>query len=121
MTPKYDASVSATYDIPLAKGLVRIRGDYDWRDRVEFNVIQNPNFPAGQDAFGLLNARVSFTTSNEAIEIALFGKNLADKQYSYIGGSILSPPPYPPVASWEAAGDRRVIGLQATYRLNPKL
>jgi iron complex outermembrane recepter protein len=121
MTPKYDASVSATYDIPVSKGLVRIRGDYDWRDRVEFNVIQDPNFPAGQDAFGLLNARVSFTTSNEAIEVALFGKNLADKQYAYIGGSILSPPPYPPVASWEAAGDRRVIGLQATYRLNPKL
>jgi iron complex outermembrane recepter protein len=121
MTPKYDASVAATYDIPVSKGIVRFRGDYDWRDRVEFNVIQDPNFPAGQDAFGLLNARVSFITANDAVEVALFGTNLADKQYAYTGGSIMSPPPYPPVASWEAAGDRRVIGLQATYRLNPTL
>ena len=57
-------------------------------------------------------------SQGEAVEVALFGTNLTDRQYSYTGGSILSAPALPPVASWQAAGDRRLIGLQATYRIH---
>jgi len=118
MTPKFQWSLAGTYSIPVSCGVIRVRGDYAWHDRVEFNVIQDPNFPVHQAAVGLFDARVAFESRSQAIEVALFGKNLIDKPYAYMGGSILSPPPVPPVASWEAAGDRRVYGLEVSYRLH---
>ena len=117
MTPKLQWDLAGTYTLPVAAGVVRLRADYAWHDRVEFNVIQDPNFPVGQGAIGLLDGRITFASRNQALEVALFGKNLLDKPYAYIGGSILSPPPLPPVASWVAPGDRRVLGLEVTYRL----
>jgi iron complex outermembrane recepter protein len=122
MTPRFAWSVVGTYDIPVGSGTVRLRADYFWRDRVEFNVYQDPNFPAFQRPVGLLNTRASFTDRSQAWELALFATNLADRRYAYIGGSInagISTPAMPvlPVASWEAAGDRRLIGVQATYRV----
>jgi len=118
MTPRFQWNVAGTYSVPVDRGVIRVHGDYAWHDRVEFNVIQDPNFPVNQGAVGLLDARVGFESHNQVFEIALFGKNLLDKQYAYMGGSILSPPPVPPVASWVAAGDRRIYGLEVTYRLH---
>jgi iron complex outermembrane recepter protein len=117
MTPRSQWSLASSYEFPVPAGVLRVRADYAWRDRVEFNVIQDPAFPVNQGPLGLLNARISFASRDQSIEVALFARNLLDRSYGYIGGSILSPPPLPPVASWVAAGDRRSYGVEATYRL----
>jgi hypothetical protein len=55
--------------------------------------------------------------------VALFGTNLTDEHYAYNGGTILAPlPPLGqagPLTSWQAAADRRLVGLQLSYRLDP--
>ena len=125
MTPKVTASLASSYDIALPDGHLRLRGDYSWRDGVQFNVINDAN---NQGSLGLLGARAAYTSGDDHWEVALFGTNLLDKQYAYIGGTILGPiPPGTPgvstnnygvgaIASWQAAADRRLYGIELTYR-----
>jgi iron complex outermembrane receptor protein len=116
MTPKFTASLAGTYDVPLADGRLRLHGDYTWRDSVQFNVINDFN---NSGPVGLLGARLAYASQGERWEVALFGSNLLDKQYAYIGGTVLGPVPgvgVGPFASWQAAADRRLYGLELTYR-----
>jgi iron complex outermembrane receptor protein len=113
MTPKFDASIAGTYGVTLPIGNLHTRLDYSWRDAVEFNVINDFN---RQGPVGLLNGRVWLASGGGALETALFATNIADKRYAYIGGSILNPGGLP-VASWQAAADRRLVGLEFTYRM----
>jgi iron complex outermembrane recepter protein len=116
MTPKFTASLAGTYEIPLAEGSLRLHADYTWRDSVQFNVINDFN---DSGPVGLLGARIAYASSDGHWEAALFGTNLLDKQYAYIGGTILGPIPgagVGPIASWQAAADRRLYGLELTYR-----
>ena len=127
MTPKVTASLASSYDIALPNGHLRLRGDYSWRDGVQFNVINDAN---NRGSLGLLGARAAYTSGDDHWEVALFGTNLLDKQYAYIGGTILGPiPPGTPgvstnnygvgaIASWQAAADRRLYGIALTYRFS---
>jgi iron complex outermembrane recepter protein len=119
MTPRYQWSLAGTYDTALGTGRLRVRADYAWHDRVEFNVINDFNH---QSAVGLVNARVSYLAGDSGFEVAAFGTNLTDQQYAYNGGTILAPlPPLGqagPLTSWQAAADRRLVGLELSYRLN---
>lgn len=122
MTPRYQWSLAGTYEVPLAAGKLQLRADYAWHDRVEFNVINDLNH---QGPVGLLNARVTYVAGSSGFEVAVFGTNLADRQYAYVGGTILAPlpPPAPPIlvplTSWQAAADRRLLGVELSYRLRP--
>ncbi len=126
MTPKVTASLASSYDIALPSGHLRLRGDYAWRDAVQFNVINDAN---NAGSVGLLGARAAYTSGDEHWEIALFGTNLLDRQYAYIGGTILGPvAPGTPgintvnglgaIASWQAAADRRLYGIELTCRFS---
>jgi len=117
MTPKYDAALSAIYSVPLAVGNLRVRADYEWRDAVQFNVINDFN---NSPSVGLLNARISLTMAQGALEASLFGTNLTDKRYAYIGGTLVNPAG-PPVASWQAAADRTLYGVEVVYKMQKKL
>jgi hypothetical protein len=109
------------YDVALGHGRLRARADYAWHDRVEFNVINDFNH---QSPVGLVNARVSYLAGSSGFEVAIFGTNLSDERYAYNGGTILAPlPPLGqagPLTSWQAAADRRLIGLEVSYRLGPR-
>lgn len=116
MTPKFTGSLAGTYDIPLADGRLRLHADYTWRDSVQFNVVNDFN---NSGPVGLLDARFAYSSSGDRWEVALFGTNLTDKQYAYIGGTILGPTltgGVGPFASWQAAADRRLYGVELTYR-----
>ena len=116
MTPKFTGSLAGTYEIPLREGRLRLHADYTWRDSVQFNVINDFN---NSGPVGLLDARFAYVSSADRWEVALFGTNLTDKQYAYIGGTILGPVPgggIGPFASWQAAADRRLYGVELTYR-----
>jgi iron complex outermembrane recepter protein len=116
MTPKFTASLAATYEVPLPDGRLRLHADYSWRDAVQFNVINDFN---NSGPVGLLDARLAWVSGDDHWEAALFGTNLTDKQYAYIGGTILGPVPtggVGPYASWQAAADRRLYGVELVYR-----
>lgn len=113
MTPKFTFSLAGRYEVPLAIGRFYVRADYSWRDRVQFNVLNDFN---NQGPVGLLNARTALTSASGALELALFATNLTDKRYAYNGGTIVNPGG-PPIASWQAAADRRLYGVEGTYQL----
>jgi iron complex outermembrane receptor protein len=121
MTPRFQWNLAGMYDVALGHGRLRARADYAWHDRVEFNVINDFNH---QSPVGLVNARVSYQAGNSGFEVAIFGTNLSDERYAYNGGTILAPlPPLGqagPLTSWQAAADRRLIGLEVSYRLGPR-
>lgn len=113
MTPEYQASLAGIIEIPTQDGKLRLRGDYAWRDTVQFNVINDNNYSG---SVGLLGARAVYMSRDEHWESALFGTNLLDKQYAYNGGTILNAAALP-VASWQAAADRRLYGIEIIYRM----
>src|SRR5215469_8424700 len=117
MTPKFDASLAGTYGVAVPVGDLHARLDFSWRDTVQFNVINDFNY---QGPVGLLNGRIWLASWGGTLETALFGTNLTDKRYAYIGGSILTPAGGPPVASWQAAADRRLVGIEVTYRVQSR-
>jgi iron complex outermembrane receptor protein len=120
MTPRYQWSLAGTYQRAVGTGTLHVRADYAWHDRVEFNVINDFNHQA---AVGLVNARLSYDVGSSGFEVALFGTNLTDQRYAYNGGTILAPlgpmGQLAPLTSWQAAADRRLVGLELSYRLNP--
>jgi len=113
MTPKFTCSLAGRYEVPIAFGRAYVRADYSWRDRVQFNVLNDFN---NQGPVALLNARTALTSTSGAFEVALFGTNLSDKRYAYNGGTIVNPGG-PPIASWQAAADRRLYGIEGTYQV----
>jgi len=83
-SPKWAYSFGAQYtkDMDFG-GRLTVRGDYAWRDNVDFKRNNLPQFRA--DTYSLLNARLSYTTEDEAWEVSLYGQNLTNNRYaSYI-------------------------------------
>ncbi|GAC1452564.1 MAG: hypothetical protein PVS2B3_11440 [Steroidobacteraceae bacterium] len=117
MTPTYDAAVSGIYSVPVSIGRLRLRADYSWHSALQFNVLNDFN---RQGSVGLLNGRVTLASAGGNLEASLFGTNLTDRRYAYTGGSIVNPGG-PPVASWQAAADRRLYGLELEYRFRRSL
>ncbi|NOZ66128.1 MAG: TonB-dependent receptor [Alphaproteobacteria bacterium] len=80
-SPEWTYSFGAQYTADVGDaGYVTIRGDYAYRSTVDFKRNNLPQFRA--DTYTLLNARVSFTTSDELWEISIYGKNLTDNRYA---------------------------------------
>jgi iron complex outermembrane receptor protein len=84
-TPEWTFNASVQLTWPLADwGTVRLRGDYSYRDDMFMDA--NNTEALRQDGYGLVNARLAFTTTDEHWELALAGTNLTDKRY--IGNGI---------------------------------
>ena len=113
MTPKYDAAASGIYTVPLSFGSLHCaRRCLAQRARVQRHQrLQPPGL------VGLLNARAALTSAGAALQATLFGTNLTDKRYAYTGGTIVNPGTIP-VASWQAAADRRLYGVEVAYRFS---
>lgn len=80
-SPKWTYSLGAQYSTNVGSmGYVTFRSDYAWRDNVDFKRNNLPQFRA--DTYSLLNARVAFTTADEAWEVSLYGTNLTDTRYA---------------------------------------
>ena len=107
--PEVSYRVAAEFFIPAQNGDWSFRAEYQYRDDVFFSQYNNPI--SGQEAYGLLNARIAYTTSDEHWEFSLFGQNLADEDYisSTVGlvnqGGI-----------YGAVGDPSTYGIQFSYR-----
>ncbi|VAV97882.1 TonB-dependent receptor [hydrothermal vent metagenome] len=80
-SPKWTYSFGAQYTADVGDaGYITIRGDYAFRDTVNFARNNLPQFRA--KTYTLLNARISFTTMDELWEVSLYGKNLTNNRYA---------------------------------------
>ena len=123
-TPRLAGSVAGIYQVPTAAGVVLVRADYAWQDKVEFNVINDFNY---QRPYGTVNGRMALASAERTWEVALFGNNLADRRYAYTGGTVEAftggaggvPLALTPTTAWQIPGAPRMFGLEGTYRWNP--
>lgn len=69
------AQVDASYqsEVYFTNGTIRTPGDINSYDR---------NKEVGQDSYSLWNARLAWRSSDEQLEMALWGKNLSNKEYA---------------------------------------
>ncbi len=79
-TPEWTFSFSPQYAFPVhGGGTVTLRADLSYRSRV-FNDIQNSPLIV-QPGYGLVNARIAWSSQSDDWLIALFGTNLGDEEY----------------------------------------
>jgi iron complex outermembrane receptor protein len=78
--PEWTATAAVDYTLPLGKaGNLDLHVDYGWKSDVEFFL---PNYPdEGQDAYGVLNARMGFAPGGSNWRIEVFSDNLTNEEY----------------------------------------
>jgi iron complex outermembrane receptor protein len=86
--PKWTAIGSARYVQPVELGDLSVQADYHWQSAV--NLTPQDLDPAAytQPAYGLLNGRVSLHVNSINTDIAIYGKNLTNKEYFVAGESL---------------------------------
>ena len=106
-SPKWSFNVGGAYTVPLVDGSLRLSANYSWRSRVNFtpSIAVDPA-SLSQEAYGLLDGRISWEIDSQGLEIAVFGKNLTDKIYRASAAS---------AGPWNFAniGEPRTFGIQA--------
>jgi iron complex outermembrane receptor protein len=112
-TPRTEASLAATYDLPVPIGALRFYADYAWQDKVQFNVINDFNY---QPAYGTANARCALEGRERVWELAFVARNVTDKHYAYTGGTLGAPLASMPTIAWQIPGERRTLAVEGTYR-----
>ena len=109
--PKVSATVGGEYSHRLGAGFLRLRGDYVWTGERELILAgSDGNNPAGhQDAFGLLNARLTFKSDVDAWELSIWGNNLTDERYN----TRVADFSFPPILSvFNTLGMPRMYGVE---------
>ncbi|HEY1706924.1 MAG TPA: TonB-dependent receptor [Rhizomicrobium sp.] len=75
--PEFSGTLSATYHHDLEHGRFAVTGSYSYQSKVDFDSFGDMT----QGGYGLLNARVEWTTPDERWSIAAYGRNLTDTVY----------------------------------------
>ncbi len=76
-TPKFTATVSASYDQPVGDGKLKFSASYYRTTKFNFDPVGQ--FP--QKGYGLLSGRIMFSPADKGFSIAVFGNNLTDETY----------------------------------------
>lgn len=89
LVSRWTANASAAYTIPVSgSSSLTLRGDVSYRSQA---FLESSNLPGlSQDAYALVNARISYENSDSGLELAVFVTNLTDKVYLAGGLSALS-------------------------------
>jgi iron complex outermembrane recepter protein len=121
--PKYTLSFGATQTVPVGFGKFAFHADYSYRAPVVYTwetpAANRPDIVAWNiqnqlgviPGYGLVNARVALTLDQPNVEIAVWGRNLGNKEYyvqqfdSYAGLG----------TSENFQGDPRTYGVTFTY------
>ena len=82
-TPKWTASGSLAYSVPLGAGELSLIGSASYRSKTyQFEV---PNPYIDQDGYALFDASIIYTAPNDRWSLGVFGKNLANRTYKTSG------------------------------------
>jgi iron complex outermembrane receptor protein len=76
--PEVNLSFGFTQVFSVGYGEYSLSGDYNYRSRRYFDITQRDVMSGA--GYGLVNARFAFTAPN-GLQVGLWGKNLADKEY----------------------------------------
>ena len=80
LTPKWSATLSGTYEMPLGSGGdIKANVSYSYKSQIEHNIPNNPFIR--QDGYGLVNVRLIWISPGSDWEVAVFGTNLTDEEY----------------------------------------
>ena len=105
--PDFSYNITGKYSIPTNHGTYDFRLEFSHMDRqITDYVDQRTRI----DEHDLLDARIAWTSNNESLEIALWGKNLAEEDYishSYVIGPGV-------IGVW---GPPRTVGVTATWNM----
>ncbi len=104
-SPKMTANIGATYTTELAGGALGLNANFYYTSKFYFDSVEQ----FGQDGYGLLNLRASWTTPSDAWEFAVYGNNVTDTKYrnQVLPGTF---------AIQQTYGEPASIGVSATYR-----
>lgn len=75
-TPPFTINVGLDYSKQLTNGTLGASLSYYYSDKFYFDVSNR----VYQDAYGLLNARLSYTLPNDRVTVSLWGNNLTDEE-----------------------------------------
>jgi iron complex outermembrane receptor protein len=82
-SPKWSANIGFSYSFLQSKqGVAFTNVNYAWRDEALFSL--GGDVKTTQKAYGLLNGRIGYNFTSANIELALWGKNILDKNYAYV-------------------------------------
>ncbi len=80
-TPKWTYNIGAQYTVPLGERVGDVTARVDWSYRSTTYMTPN-NIPIlAQPGYGLLSARLTYKSTDDTWEVAVFGNNLTDKAY----------------------------------------
>jgi len=96
------------YEIRVPAGIVGLHADYSYRSKEQFQILAASN---DQKGYGLLGARIAFSSRDERWTVALFGTNLTDKRYRTAGrGTLVRQIGF----AYSSIGLPRQLGIQLT-------
>jgi iron complex outermembrane recepter protein len=82
-TPALSPDVSfnglVRYEWPALSGFLAVQADYGWQDDQNFNLIYTP--VVREAAYGVTNARLTYTSEDHAWTASVWVKNLTDEKY----------------------------------------
>ncbi|MPS48960.1 TonB-dependent receptor [Methylobacillus sp.] len=110
--PRFNALLAGTYRLPLANGSNVVFGaDARYLGKQHFFVTNQQNDLLNQESYTIVNARVTYITQNDRVEMTAYVNNLFDKEYRYH-----SLPPQGSTGNIVYWGNPRTIGASLTYR-----
>lgn len=111
VTPEFTFSAGTQYTWYLeGEGAISLRADYAWRDDLYYGAT---NYPGEfQSAYGLLNLRAAWTSTDGRLEVAAWGKNVTDERYFSNGQDVTGPLG----VAFNGVGAPSEYGLEVAYR-----
>ncbi|MDO9476484.1 MAG: TonB-dependent receptor [Pseudohongiella sp.] len=114
-TPKRTINVGYSYDMPVATGDLVLTGNYSYRSKYSLSELGNV---LEQDAYGILNLGVSWTSADGKWSAGLHGKNLTEEEflvgnYAFLGAAN---PALPNGYATGLGGDTTLIGYYGAPR-----
>ena len=104
--PAFSFIASGQKDFDLADGAdVYVRGEYQYTAKTYFDPTNLPI--ASRPSFSLVNASIGYSPAHSHLQIALWGKNLANTQYingGNYGSNLIAP-----------IGEPRTFGVRVNY------
>ncbi|SNR85398.1 iron complex outermembrane recepter protein [Methylobacillus rhizosphaerae] len=110
--PHLTAQVAARYRIPLNNGnQLVLSADARYQGKQYFFVVPQDNDLLNQDPYTLVNARVTYSTQGDKVELTAYVNNLFDKEYRYH-----ALPASNATGNTVYWGNPRTIGASLTFR-----
>ena len=107
--PEWAANLAGQLTWPIADlGEASFRLEYRWVDDQYYTPFNDPN--ANQTSYDLINARIGFTGAEGRWGVALFGRNLANEEYTTAIQDISN------AGVARAITDPRAYGVSVSYR-----